>query len=111
MECYYVELVRMKIGTWKMECVEEEARLFSTMGAAQAWFQNNGFVYGQRSFFNYPEGGKEWFHKDDIHLEYIDVTITEFHVDDMTESKFKDLGRLHREWLPEFFKEITDDEA
>lgn len=38
MECYYVELVRMKIGTWKMECVEEEARLFSTMGAAQAWF-------------------------------------------------------------------------
>lgn len=84
---------------------------FQLWGRLRPGFRITGLYMDREVFFNYPEGGKEWFHKDDIYLEYIDVTITEFHVDDMTESKFKDLGRLHREWLPEFFKEITDDEA
>lgn len=39
------------------------------MRLAEEWLTNNGFVYGQRSFFNYPTGDKEWFHKDDIRAE------------------------------------------
>lgn len=104
MKCCYVKLIRKRIGTLMMETVDEEARLFSTMEAAHTWLKDNGFVYGQRDFFNYSKGGMEWLHKDDISLEYIDVTIEEMDVDDMANSKFKNLKDLHREWLPEFLK-------
>lgn len=102
---YYVELIRMKIGVLTMEPVDEEVRLFSSICLVEKWLTDNGFIYGQRSFFNYPTGDKEWFHKDDIGMEYVDVVITEMDLDDQTESKFKDLGEIHREWLPKFLKE------
>lgn len=75
------------------------------------WLTDNGFIYGQRSFFNYPTGDKEWFHKDDISMEYVDVVITKMNLDDQTESKFKNFGEMHREWLPKFLKELKEAEA
>lgn len=110
MKCCYVELVRMKLGVLNVEPVDEECKLFSSMKTAEAWLLDNGFVYGQRSFFNYPTGDKEWFHVDDIGIEYIDVFIMEMNVDDLTDSKFKNLGEIHRQWLPDFFKKLEENE-
>ena len=110
MKYYYVELVRKKLEVLDVEPVEKESRLFSSILLAEEWLADNGFIYGQRSFFNYPAGGKQWFHKDDISLEYVDVVITEMDLDDQTESKFKNLGRIHREWLPQFLKELEETE-
>lgn len=81
------------------------------MPLVEEWLTDNGFIYGQRSFFNYPDGDKEWFHKDDISMEYVDVVITEMDLDDQTESKFKNLGEIHREWLPKFLKELEETES
>lgn len=91
-----------------MDPVDEEFRLFSSIDMAETWLASNGFVYGQRSFFNYPTGDREWFHIDDIDIEYVDVTIMEMKVDDLKESKFKDLKRIHREWVPEFLKQLRE---
>ena len=110
MEYYYVKLVRMKIGVLTMEPADEEARLFSSMCLAEKWLTDNGFIYGQRRFFNYTSGGKEWFHKDDISMEYADVVITEMNLDDQAESKFKNLGEIHREWLPKALIELEETE-
>lgn len=105
---YYVELIRMKLGVLSMEPVDEEFRLFSSMRLVKKWLTDNGFIYGQRSFFNYPTGDREWFHKDDISMEYVDVIITKMNLDDRAESKFKSLGEIHREWLPKFLKELEE---
>lgn len=105
---YYVELIRMKLGVLTMEPVDEEFRLFSSMRLVSKWLTDNGFIYGQHSFFNYPTGGREWFHKDDISMEYVDVVITKINLDDRAESKFKFLGEIHREWLPKFLKELEE---
>lgn len=111
MKYFYVELIRMKIRAITVEPVDEESRLFSSLSLAEEWLTNNGFIYGQRSFFDYPDGDKEWFHKDDISIEYVDVVITEIDLDDQTESKFKNLGKTHRKWLPKFLgEEETDSE-
>ena len=59
MEYYYVKLVRMKIGVLTMEPADEEARLFSSMCLAEKWLTDNGFIYGQRRFFNYTSGGRK----------------------------------------------------
>lgn len=60
---YCVELVRMQLKAISVEPVEEESRIFSSIKKAVAWLTNNGFVYGQRSFFSYPEDEKECFIK------------------------------------------------
>ena len=109
MKYYYVKLVRMKLGILKIEPVDKEDRLFSSMEAVETWLADNGFIYGQRSFFNYPEGGKEWIHKDDISMEYVDVSIREMVINDSGESKFKNLGEIHMEWLPKFLEELAED--
>lgn len=93
-----------------MKPVDEEARLFSSMRMAEEWLTDNGFIYGQRRFFNYPTGDKEWFHKDDISAEYVNVVITEMKLDDQEESKFKNLAEIHKEWLPKFLKELEETE-
>ena len=103
---YYVKLTRMQIQAITMEPVDEEVRLFSSMRLVKKWLTHNGFIYGQRSFFYYPTGDKEWIHKDDIALEFVDVTITEMKLDDWAESKFERLGEIHREWLPKFLKDL-----
>lgn len=108
---YYVELIRMKLGPLTVEPADREFRLFSSMLLVEEWLADNGFTYGQRSFFNYPTGEKEWFHKDDISMEYVNVVITEMNLDDQTKSKFKNLGEIHREWLPEFLKELEETES
>lgn len=77
----------------------------------EKWLTDNGFIYGQRRFFNYPTGDKEWFHKDDICMEHVDVVITEMDLDNQAESKFKNLEEIHREWLPKFFKEMEAEEV
>lgn len=94
-----------------MEHTDEEVRLFSSMCLVEKWLMDNGFIYGQRRFLNYPTGDHEWFHKDDISMEYVNVIITEMILDDCAESKFKDLERIHRQWLPEFFKELKETES
>lgn len=104
MKNYYVKLVRMKLGMLSVEPVDEEIRLFSTLEEVEKWLTANGFVYGQRTFFDYPTGDQEWFHKDDIRQEYIDVILMEIDVDDLSESKFKNLGEIHREWLNGIFE-------
>lgn len=76
-------------------------KLFSSMKAAEKWLVDNDFVYGQRSFFNYPTGDKEWFHKDDMWMEYIDVFIMKMKVNDLTKSKFKNFCKIHRKCLPD----------
>ncbi len=83
-------------------------RLFTYSSLAEKWLTDNGFIYGQRRFFNYPAGDKEWFHKDDMSMEYVDVVITELNLDDQTESKFKNFGEIHREWLPKFLKGLEE---
>ncbi len=93
MEYYYVKLVRMKIGVLTMEPADEEARLFSSMCLAEKWLTDNGFIYGQRRFFNYTSGGKEWFHKDDMSMEYVDVVITELNLEIKQNRNLKNLGR------------------
>lgn len=110
MKYYYVKLIRMKIGILTMEPVDEEVRLFSSVYLAQEWLKDNGFIYGRRRFFNYPTSDKEWFHKDDISMEYVDVVITEMNLDDQAESKFKNLGEIHREWLPKALIELKETE-
>lgn len=109
MKFCYVKLVRMKLSVLCVEPVDEELRLFSSMEKAETWLVNNDFVYGQRSFFNYPSDDKEWFHKDDMPLEYIDVNLIEMNMDDLSESKFKNLKGIHREWLPQFLKDMEED--
>ena len=111
MKYYYVELIRKKLKVLDVEPVDKESRLFSSMLLAEEWLADNGFVYGQRSFFDYPTGDKEWFHKDDISMEYVDVVITEMDLDDRTKSKFKNHGEIHREWLPQFLKELGETES
>lgn len=106
MKVCYVNLVRKKHGTLTMESIDEELRMFSSMEKAETWLLNNGFTYGQRSFFRYPENDKEWIHKDDIIWEYIQVEIKEIDIDDLSESKFKNLNELHKEWLPEFLEQF-----
>lgn len=106
MKYYYVELTRMQIGSIRMEPVDEEVRLFSSMRLVKKWLKHNGFIYGQRSFLNYPDGDKEWIHKDDIALEFVNVDITKMKLDDQKKSKFKNLGEIHREWLPKFLKDL-----
>jgi len=97
-EYYYVKLVRMKIGVLTMEPADEEARLFSTMCLAEKWLTDNGFIYGQRRFFNYTSGGKEWFHKDDMSIEYVDVVISahERHSDGSCTTRYYDAKRCKR---------------
>lgn len=107
---YYVKLIRMKSRAITMEPVDEESRLFSSKSLATKWLIKNNFTYGQRRFFNYPANDKEWFHKDDINLEYVDVVITKIYLDDLTKSKFKNLKKIHREWLPKFLKELKETE-
>ena len=111
MKCYYVELTRMKLGVLTMEPVDEEFRLFSSKRLVKKWLADNGFIYGQRSFFNYPTGAREWFHKDDVGVEYVDVVITKMKLDDRAESKFKNPEEIHREWLPKFLKELEEARA
>lgn len=111
MKYYYVKLIRMKLGVLTMEPVDEEFRLFSSMQLVEEWLTDNDFIYGQRRFFDYPTSGKEWFHKDDIRMEYVEVVITEMNLDDWAESKFKNLGEIHREWLPKFLKELGEARA
>lgn len=104
MVIYHVKLIRMKLCGITVEPVGEEVRLFSSKEKAETWLVGNGFVYGQRRFFNYdPADTKEWFHQDDIAMEYIDVDITEMDIDDLSESEFKYLNEIHREWLSESF--------
>lgn len=110
MKQYYVELIRMKLGMLKPEPVDKEQRIFTTIEKAEKWLTDNGFIYGQRRFFHYPAGDCEWFHKDDLSLEYIDVIITEMESDDLSNSKFKDLKQLHMEWLPQFLKDLHEED-
>lgn len=105
---YCVELVRMQLKAISVEPVDEELRIFSSIKKAVAWLTNNGFVYGQRSFFNYPEDEKEWFHKDDICVEYVDAAIIEMSVNDLSESKFKNLKEIHSKCLPKSLKEFVE---
>lgn len=102
MKCYFVKLVRMKLVVLTVDPIDEEIRLFSSMKAAETWLADNGFIYGQRSFFNYSKGYKEWFHKDDLSVEYIKVAITEMDIDNLSESKFKNLDEIHKELPQEF---------
>lgn len=44
-------------------------------------------------------------------MEYVNVVITEMNLDDQTESKFKNLGEIHRKWLPKFLKELEETES
>lgn len=104
---YHVKLTRMKLCGVLIEPVDEEIWLFSSKKKAKKWLVRNGFVYGQRLFINYePKDTKEWFHQDDIAMEHIDVEITEIDVDDMSESDYKYLNRMHEEWLPKFLSEM-----
>lgn len=41
-------------------------------------------------------------------MKYVDVVITVINLDDWAESKFKNLGEIHREWLPKFLKELEE---
>lgn len=41
-------------------------------------------------------------------MEYVDVVITELNLDNQTESKFKNLGKIHREWMPKFLKGLEE---
>lgn len=107
---YLVELVRMKIGVISHEPVDVEVRLFSSMHLVEKWLMENGFIYGQRRFFNYPTGDKEWFHKDDLAVEYVNVDISKMKLDDKKKSKFRDLEKIHREWLPGFLEELNETE-
>lgn len=100
----------MRLGVLNMEPVDGEFRLFSSMRLVKKWLTDNGFIYGQRKFFDYPTGDKEWFHKDDISKEYVDVVITKMKLDDRAKSKFKNLGEIHRKWLPKFLKELEETE-
>ena len=100
MKCYCVNLVRMKVGVLFAEPADEEYKLFSSMKAAEKWLVDNNFVYGQRSFFNYPDGDEVWFHKDDMRMEFIEVFIMKLKVDDLSKSKFKNLCKIHRKCLP-----------
>lgn len=106
MKYYYVKLTRMKIAVITVEPVDEEFRFFSSKKSAKNWLVNNGFIYGQRSFFNYPTGNKEWYHKDDLPMEFIDVDIIKIRLDDFAESKFKNLNEIHSKWLPKFLREL-----
>ena len=101
---YCVELVRMQMKVISVEPVDEELKIFFSIRKAIVWLRNNGFVYGQRSFFNYPEDEKEWFHKDDIWAEYVDVAIIEIRVNDLSESIFKNLKEIHSKCLPRDFR-------
>lgn len=49
--------------------------------------------------------------EDDISMEYVNVVITEMNLDDQAESKFRNLGEIHREWLPEFLRELEVTES
>lgn len=60
MKVFYVNLSRMKLRAVIVEPVDREIRLFSSMEKAETWLVKNGFVYGQRSFFDYPSDGREW---------------------------------------------------
>lgn len=71
MKYYYVKLIRMQIAVITVEPVDEGIRFFSSKKSAKNWLVNNGFIYGQRSFFNYPTGDKEWYHKDDLPMEFM----------------------------------------
>ncbi len=98
MKCYYVQLVRERLNVMFMEPYDDEVRLFSSMDKVEMWLAANGFVYGQRDFFNYPTGDREWFHRDDVFMEHVDVIIEEMEIDDSSKSKYKDLKEMHKEW-------------
>lgn len=55
---FYVKSVRMKQKAVTIEPFDDEIRLFSSIEAVETWLMNNGLVYGQRKFFNYPMGDK-----------------------------------------------------
>ncbi len=42
-----IELVRMKLGVFRVESVDKELRLFSSLEKAELWLVNNEFIYGQ----------------------------------------------------------------
>lgn len=111
MRSYYVKLTRMKLAVISVEPVDEEFRFFSSKKLVENWLANNGFIYGQRSFFNYPTGYEEWYHKDDLPMEYVDVDIIKIRFDDFTESKFKNLNEIHPEWMQKLLKELKETEA
>lgn len=111
MRSYYVKLTRMKLAVISVEPVDEEFRFFSSKKLVENWLANNGFIYGQRSFFNYPTGYKEWYHKDDLPMEYVDVDIIKIRFDDFTESKFKNLNEIHPEWMQKLLKELKETET
>lgn len=101
---YCVELVRMQMKVISAEPVDGELRIFSSIFKAIAWLKNNGFIYGQRSFFDYPENEKEWFHQDDIWVNYVDATIIKMRVNDLSESIFKNFKEIHSKCLPRDFR-------
>lgn len=75
MKCYYVKLVRVRLDAIFLKTYDDEVRLFSSMDKVEMWLIANGFVYGQRDFFDYPTGDGEWFHRDDMAMERVDVII------------------------------------
>lgn len=87
--CYHVTLTKMEVVGVTVEPVDREVRLFSSKESAERWLADNDFVYGQRRFLNYPAGYREWFHRDDIAMDRINVTITKIYLDDITEPKIK----------------------
>lgn len=106
---YCVELVRIQLKGISGEPVERELRIFFSIFKAVSWLKNNGFVYGQRSFFDYPENEKEWFHRDDIGINYVDVNIIKMRVNDFSESIFKNLKEIHSKCLSKYLKDFVED--
>ena len=79
---YCVKLEKLKLGAIKLEPYGEEIRLFSTKKKAKKWLRKNGFIYGQRDFFAYPNNEMEWCHKYDTCFSLVYVTIKKIHLND-----------------------------
>lgn len=81
---YCVTLTKMEQGVLFMEPTKEENRLFSSINKATRWLTDNGFLYGQRYFLNYPDDDNEWYHKDDTYMEFVSVRITKMLINDFS---------------------------
>ncbi len=81
---YLLKMQRMKMGIIQFEMKGEEIRVFSDKEKAEEWLMHNGFIHGQRSYFQYPENDKEWFHQKEKMQDRIDVVLEEVEVDDFS---------------------------
>lgn len=79
---YLLKVHHIKQGVTHFEVKREDIRIFSEKDKAEQWLTHNGFIYGQRDFFNYPTNDKEWFRQDEKMQDRIDVVLEEIKVDD-----------------------------